>query len=104
MQGAEDSALTSLWRLFPGEKASGTHKKRVKKGIAWRLPSVELLNPGAGQKKGIFALTHAVRATKPCLLSGLGAAALPSSKQVARAPGSGCLVNVSTLKLVALFS
>lgn len=56
------------------------------------------------KKKGIFALTHAVRATKPCLLSGLGAAALPSSKQVARAPGSVCLVNVSTLKLVALFS
>lgn len=79
----------------------------MKKGIAWQLPHVELLDPSAGQKKkkkGIFALTHAVRATKLCLLSGLGAAALPSSKQVARAPGSRCLVNVSTLKLVALFS
>lgn len=104
MQGAEDSALNSLWRLFPGEEASGAHKKKGEERHCMAIAICRAAESWCWPKKGMFALTHAVRATKPCLLLGLGAAALPSSKQVARAPGSVCLVNVSTLKLVALFS
>lgn len=40
----------------------------------------ELLDPGAGQKEGTFVLTHAARATKPCLLSGSGGSSTPLLK------------------------
>lgn len=113
MQGAEDSTAAPGCAQPPPPPSAGfflekkpqEHTKSWKEGVVWGMPSVEscwILV--LARKKGPLSW-HTQREPRSCACCrGPGAAALPSSKPSGQGPGGGCLVNVSTLKLVALFS